>query len=214
VNTLNDIQIAVLEDDKAEINTYLQELDRKTESKMYLQAAEHCGFKTVELHGRRFAMRAEIATVMGYKDESGLRKLCQRYDLETLSPASFGQNVRKLISNELGLHPKDGRSVLVTWDVFLLAGMAGTTDAAKQIKLYLLKMEKAGRVASGVVDGANRHDTGINRVEKIVKIVDRATRIPDIFAKNNMYKLLNKELAGIVRLPVQTELLPSDEKSS
>ena len=36
MNTLNDIQIAVLEDDQAEIKTYLQELDRKTESRMYL----------------------------------------------------------------------------------------------------------------------------------------------------------------------------------
>ena len=159
-------------------------------------------------------MRSEIARVMGYKDESGLRKLCERYDLETLSPSAFGQNVRMLLNKELGLNKFDGKSVVIAWDVFLLAGMTGTTDAAKQVKLYLLKMEKAGRVASGIVESANRHDAGINRVEKIVKIVDRATRIPDKFAKNNMYELLNKELDGIVKLPVQAELLPDDKNSS
>lgn len=147
MKSMIDMQIAVMNEDHDEIRSILSELDRKTESDMFAKAASHFCFKTVEHRGRRLAMRSEIASVMGYKGESGLRMLCERHDLETVSLGAFAQDVRMLVCQDLGLHKFDGKTVFVGWDAFLLAGMESTTDAAKQVKLYLLQMERAGRVA-------------------------------------------------------------------
>jgi len=98
MNSISNMQIAILEDNRGAVREQLNRLDRRTEGEMFQQAAEHFGFKTVEHHGIRLAMRSEIARVMGYKDESGLRKLCERYDLDAVSLGTFGQNVRTSVA--------------------------------------------------------------------------------------------------------------------
>jgi len=50
------------------------------------------------------------------------------------------------------LHPNDGKTVFIGWGAFLIAGMQGTNPAARAVQLYLLQMERAGRVAGTIVD--------------------------------------------------------------
>ena len=201
-----DLQIAVLEDDKPEIHALLSELDRRTESEMFARAAEHFGFKTVEVHGRRLAMRSEIASVMGYKDESGLRKLAQRYDLESVSPGTFGQNVRMFVAEQLGLHKKDGKTILVGWETFLLAGMQGTNPAAGEVKIYLLRMEKAGRVAGGALSVAQQRTNRLNEADKVSQIAARIDRMHNSAYKQNVAKYLNELLDGALQVPFEGDL--------
>lgn len=211
MSSITDFQIAVLSDDKAHIRELLNEVDRRSENDMFRKAGEHFGFKTVEHQGRRLAIRAEIARVMGYKDESGLRKVCERYDLATLSLGGFGQNVRMLIIETFGLHPQDGKTVLVGWETFLLAGMQGQSDEARQVQLYLLQMEKAGRVAGATLDIAKGRHMRIGEAGKVVMMVSRAERIKSKTLRTNVLRYVDDVLDGALKLPGQGDLFGEEE---
>ena len=206
MKSMIDLQIAVLNEDQNEIHSILNELDRKTESEMFAKAARHFGFKTLEHHGRRFVMRRHLAPVFGYIDESGLRKLCERHDLETVSLGAFGQNVRDLAVQELGLSRNDGKSIFVGWDAFLLAGMESTTDAAKQVKLYLLQMERAGRVAGGALDAVKARANRINEADKISLIASRIDRMQNNTFRQQVAELLDEVLDGALGVAKQSRL--------
>lgn len=210
MKSILDLQIAVLGEDNEAVQDILSEIDRKTESQMYMKAAEEFGFQTIEHHGRRLAMRRQIAKVMGYMDESGLRKLCERHDLETVSMGTFGQSVRDIAVRELGLKRNDGKSIFIGWDAFLLGGMQGTTAEAKKIQLYLLSMERAGRVASGAIDITKARASKISEADKVVSMVARAERISNQKLKQATLKYLDEVLEGALVIPEQLLLL--DEK--
>lgn len=201
-----DLEAAILSQDRGQISDYLAEIDRKTESAMFLQASEHFGFRTVEHHGRRFAMRAEIGRVMGYIDESGLRKMAERYDLESLSLGSFGQDVRIKFADQLGLSPKAGRTTLVGWDTFLVAGMQGTNEAAHAVKLYLLNIERAGRMAAGVTDAARERSRRIDDAAKVVNMVSKASREKNANIRARLMEYIDAATDGALQLPRQLEL--------
>lgn len=201
-----ELEAAILSEDQSQIRDYLAEIDRKTESAMFRQASEHFGFRTVEHHGRRFAMRAEIGRVMGYIDESGLRKMASRYDLEAISVGTFGQGVRMSIVEELGLDKRDGKTVLVGWDTFLLAGMHGTNDAAKAVKLYLLNIERAGRVAAGVTDVARERSRRIDDAAKVVNMVSKASREKNAQVRARLMEYIDAATDGALNLPKQLEI--------
>lgn len=201
-----DLQIAVLNKDHDTIKSILSELDRRTESDMFQRAAAHFGFKSVEHHGRRFSMRAEIARVMGYKGESGLRMLCERHDLEAVKVGTFAQNVRMSFAETLGLHANDGKTVLVGWDVFLLAGMESTTDAAQTVKAYLLQMERAGRVAGAALDVAHSRLLRIQDAEKVSLIAFRLDRMKDTEFKKKVAAYLDDVLDGALDIRPQRDL--------
>ncbi len=179
MTNLIDLQIAVLDEDIDETQSLIREIDRRTESDVYSKAAAHFGFKTIEHLGRQFAMRAEVAHIFGYKGESGLRMLCERYQIETVSMGSFAQNVRIKIREELKLPEKDGKTVFIGWDAFLLAAMESKTPQAKAVKSYLLKMERAGRVAAGALDFAKERNDRIKQTRVIVQLIGEVDRIKD-----------------------------------
>ncbi len=206
MSSILDMQIAVLNDDGDAVHSILSELDRKTESEMFQRAADHFGFQTAEHHGRLLAMRAEIATVMGYKDESGLRKLCQRHDLETVSLGTFGQNVRMSIAEQMGLHPNDGKTIFVGWDAFLVAGMGATSPAAKNVQAYLLQMEKAGRVAGSALSMAQQRMQRISEANKVSLIASRVDRMQNNALKKKVATYLDDVLDGALGLANQLDL--------
>lgn len=212
MTTINDLQIAMLSDDKAHIRELLNEIDRRSENDMFRKAGEHFGFKTVEHQGNRLAIRAEISRVMGYKDESGLRKVCDRYDFGTLSLGGFGQNGRMLLIETFGLHPQDGKTVLVGWETFLLAGMQGQSDEARQVQLYLLQMEKAGRVAGATLSIAKGRSQRIGDTDKVVRMVCRAETIKNAALKSKLLRMIDETVDGALELPQQGNLFEGNSK--
>lgn len=201
-----EFEAAILADDTRQIRELLSEIDRKTESQMFLNAADNFGFRTIEHHGRRLAMRAEIARVMGYQGESGLRMLASRYDLEAVSIGTFARDVRMFATEQLGLDKRDGKTVLVGWDTFLLAGMQGNNDAAKAVKLYLLKIERAGRLAAGVADAATERSRRINDAAKVVAMVTRASKEKNAAIRSRLLEYIDASVDGALNIPKQLEM--------
>lgn len=146
---LNTLQIALIDDDRAGVQSLLSEIDRKTENEAFRLAGEHFGFQTAEWSGRRIAYQGDLARVFGYSDPSGLRKLAERYDLEALEMGWFGQNVLTRIRAAFNLEAKTSRAIFFTWPTFLVAGMVSTTANADAIKRYLLDSERAARIGGG-----------------------------------------------------------------
>lgn len=179
MTTINDVRIAVLQNDTPKVQTLIREIDRRTESEVFQKAAKEFGFETIEHLGRRFTMRRHLAPIFGYKGESGLRMLCERYQIETVPLGSFAQPVRDNAISEFGLKRTDGKTVFIGWDAFLLAAIESTTPQAKAVHAYLLQMEKAGRVAAGVLDFAKERDQRIQQTRTIVKMIGEVDRIKD-----------------------------------
>ncbi len=83
-SSLISLELALHDGNPKEVRGLLNEWDLKTEADVFLKAANVFGFETVEHRGRRYEYRAQIATILEYVNESGLRKLCKKWDLDTL----------------------------------------------------------------------------------------------------------------------------------
>jgi hypothetical protein len=208
MNSLIDLQIALLDEDKPAVHTALAEIDRITENEAFRKAGEHFGFATVEACGKRVANRTDLSRIFGYGAESGLRMLAERYDLESLPIGAYAQNVRMLITESLSISKFDGKAVLCDWRTFLVAGMVSTTAASDAIKRYLLKMEQAARVGAGAIDFAKAERMRIESSAKVVTLLAKADRIKTAELQRLAYSEINKLLDTALVLP-QGELFGS-----
>ena len=212
MSSMIDLEIAVINHDHDVVKSLMSDLDRRTELAMFKKAADHFGFKLLEHRGRGFAMRRELAPIFGYIGESGLRMLCERYDLETVSLGTFAQDVRMLVIEKMDLHPNDGKTVFVNWDTFLIAGMESQNEAARKVKAYLLQMERAGRIAGGALDLANSRTLRINHADKITRIAARVDRINDQQLKTQLGIYLNEVLDDALDITKQLDLFNQPPK--
>jgi hypothetical protein len=201
-----DLEIAVLNKDKDAVQKIIAEIDRRTENEMFQKAGEHFGFKTVEANGRRIAFRAELAAVFGYSDESGLRKLTEKYRLESFQIGGFGQEVRNLLMQEFNISKFAGRAVFVCWQTFLIAGIDSITTQAEEVKRYLLQMERAGRIAAGSRDIASAKNARIVQGEKVVAMVSKADRIADKHLRHQTLLYIDDIVDGALNVPKQLDL--------
>ncbi|WP_067519560.1 hypothetical protein [Endozoicomonas ascidiicola] len=202
MKSLIELQIAVLADDNTGIQSYLSEIDRKTETELFQRAGEHFGFKTVLIEGRCYGRRSSLARVFGYTDESGVRKIFTRLQIPTRSIGSFGQNVRSELIEALDLSPKDTKATLICWDSFLVAGMHSTTDQAKQVQKYLLETERAARIANGVGLDLDLHKVRQNRLaeaDQVSKMLARVDRIQDASMKRVALAEINDAMGGTLK---------------
>lgn len=198
-----DLEIALLNSDKPGVRAVIDYMDLRTQNVCFLRAAEHFGFKTVQAYGKRVANRADLARVFGYKDESGIRKLAERYELEAHSMAAYAQNVRRLLATELDLHKFTNKLVLVGWETFLVAGMAATNPAAEVVKLYLLEAERAARIAGGTLDIIDSDKHRIDRMSKVVAMVCKADRLKDQALRLKVLGCVDEVLEGVLAIPKQ-----------
>jgi len=208
---LSDLQIALIDNSKAGVRAVIDEIDRRTENEMFRRAGEHFGFKTAETGGRRIGYLPEIAGVMGYSDASGLRKLAERYDLESVAMGGYGQNVRQFLLETFGIHKQAGHATFVTWPIFLVAGMVSTTAKAEAIKRYLLDCERAARVGGGMLDIARSQDARLDRAAKVVAMVSKADRIADAALRQQVLIHIDDALDGALHIPRQGDLFSSVE---
>lgn len=144
---MGSLQIALINNDAAAVRAELSEIDLRTESEMFRKAGAHFGFKTAEAYGREVLYLPILATVLGYSDPSGPRKLAERYSLEVYTLAGYGQSVRQLLLESFGLSKYTPNATFITWSSFLVAGMVATTREADAVKRYLLECERAARIS-------------------------------------------------------------------
>lgn len=206
MKSILELQIAVMSDDKSGVHAVLDDIDRRTENDMFRKAGEHFGFETMEWNGRLIAFRPDLSCVFGYSDESGLRKLGERYDLEAIQLGWFGQNVRTKAIETFKIEGKVSRATFVTWQTFLLAGMVSTTPAADSIKMYLLQSEKSARVAAGTL--AITRDSQLDAAAKVINLISRADRIKTTQLRDYALHHLDDLLDGALGLPKQGDLFP------
>jgi hypothetical protein len=180
---LTEFQIAVINDDRSEVAELLMELDRRTEREHFRRAAAEFGFRLLEHRGKCHAMRRELAPLLGYMDESGLRKLCEKYEIEGVSLGAFGPEVRMFAQENLGIHPNDGKTIFIGWDGFLLAGARGESEAARKVFAYLLRAERAGRIAGGALSIAKGRESRLREAERVVNIASKYSKLPPALQK-------------------------------
>ncbi|TKA91808.1 hypothetical protein FAZ79_00445 [Guyparkeria sp. SB14A] len=206
-----DLEIAVLNQDHDKIQSLIGDLDRKTELEMFRKAADHFGFNLLEHRGRGYAMRSELARVFGYGNESGLRRLCERHDTESIPVGALGEDAKSLAVKALGIKRNDGKTTLVAWDTFLIAGMESQTDASKTVKAYLLQMERAGRVAGGALDIAKSRELRLKEADRVSMIAARLDRMKDNTLRRKVSAYLDEVLDGALDIDKQRDLFALPE---
>lgn len=200
---LNDLQIALIDNDTARVHAVIDDIDRRTENEMFRRAGEHFGFATVETGGKRIAYLPEISAALGYADPSGLRKLVERYDLDSVSLGGYGQNVRQFLLETFSIHKQAGHATFVTWPVFLIAGMVATGAKAHPIKRYLLECERTARVGGASLTVAQAREARIANAASVVSMLSKADRIQEPHLRQLALHHINEALDGALRLPEQ-----------
>jgi len=136
-----------------DVQEVLRTLDEKTANEMMKGFSERYGFKVVEINGRVFTTAKELMKVFGYADEKAVRKLLNEYDVEMLT-------IKDLVSSELevpklkglliqrfGLSPQApvSKLKLLDYKAFLVIALNSRTEKAKEVKEYVINMEKEAR---------------------------------------------------------------------
>lgn len=148
INSIGDLQIALIEDDNQAIKGYIERLDRETANLAMTQAGVHFGFPTVEIEGVVRTSAGHLGRVFGYTRPDSLVKLLDRRGVVGPSVGGFRHNggIIKAIHETLKLDPSDYKSILYDWPAFLIGGMNSTNEEAQVVQSYLLRMEKVARV--------------------------------------------------------------------
>jgi hypothetical protein len=153
-------------------------LDKISANKRLKKMGEEKGFLTFE-HQECFAgwrfMRASDAALLlyGTTDTSSLAKLCGRYDLLLYSLRSVGHHGQQIIRNYFNIAPKAPNFTFASWKHFLLGGLKGETDLAKQVGAYLLAMETHGRIR----EETDEQDPGAALHRMVDILVDHTTTL-------------------------------------
>jgi hypothetical protein len=152
INSVGDLQIALLENNNDAIKNYIERLDRETANEAMTRAGEFFGFPTVEIEGVIRTSSGHLAKVFGYKRSDFFKELLDRRGIYGIKMGGFRHDTGS-IRAKLGLIEKDFSSVLYDWPAFLIGGMNSTNEEARVVQAYLLKMEKIARI--GIV--ATKH---------------------------------------------------------
>lgn len=207
MKTITDLDIAVLTDNTDEVHSVIQELDRKTESAVFAKAAEHFGFKTIKHAGRRYAMRREISKIFGYTNESGLRKLCEKYQLETIQLGDRVLAGRDKAVEDLDLKRLDPKTALIGWEAFLLASIESTTPQARAVHGYLLAMERAARIAAGaLLEKKTAANAEVKHIESLASAVIKLEKVKDERLRQFLTERLDDVLDGALGVTKQPDL--------
>lgn len=204
--SLTSSEVALLEGSNEQVSEFFSEMDRKSANEMMRKAGEQFGFATMAVNGMVVAKMATASNILGYSDPSGLSKLLERYQIMTYQIGWFGHDVRTMMRKTFDLSEKDSKATFITWDAFLLVSMYGQTEAAKKMKLYLLKMEAIARVAMGKdsklqAEARNYDLKRLNAQVSLVKTIERMTSI-------NIYE----EFFGVkLNMPQQGDIFAAGE---
>jgi len=146
MESLVKLEMALLEDNSESVSDYLSEIDQRTANAAMKEAGEAFGFRTMSANGTVWTTMGMLAQIFGYNSVSGVFNLTEKYQLITSKIGCFTPQMKNWAREIFNLSGKDGHSNFVSWDTFLVLGMAGRGGASDRVKLYLLKAERAFRI--------------------------------------------------------------------
>jgi hypothetical protein len=146
INSIGDLQIALLEDNNNAIKNYIERLDRESSNEAMTRAGEQFAFPIVEIEGVIRTSGGHLAQLFGYKQTHSLTDLLLRRGISGIKVAGFTHDAKSLIREKLSLGDKDYSAILYDWPAFLVGGMNSTNEEAKAVQAYLLRMEKIARI--------------------------------------------------------------------
>ena len=149
INSLDDLQIALMEDDNGAIREYIERLDRESANQAFKAAGEFFSFPTYEIEGSVRTSGGHLARVFGYKSPYKLTELLERRGILGTKLSGYSHHGSIQIKQGLTLDPDDNRSILYEYPAFLIGGMNSTNREARAVQLYLLRCERLARM--GVV---------------------------------------------------------------
>ncbi len=147
MKSILDLQHALLKDDPDAVSDFFSEANRRTSNASMQAAADQFGLKVAFLDGWLVTSTAEIAKLMGYKSDSAVRNLRQKYNLMSFNCGTSSPMMTKL-AEVFDLHRNDGRTLFCGWDTVLVAAMKGRTEEAESIQAYLIECERTVRLLS------------------------------------------------------------------
>lgn len=133
MKSILDLQHALLRDDPDAVSEFFSEANRRTSNQSMQAAADRFGFKVAFLDGWLVTTTGEIANLMGYKSDSAVRNLRQKYNLMAFNCGTSSSVMTKL-AEVFDLHRNDGRTLFCAWDTVLVAAMKGRTRKQRASK--------------------------------------------------------------------------------
>ncbi|NPB03700.1 MAG: hypothetical protein GXO39_04725 [Thermotogae bacterium] len=135
------------------VQEVLQKIDEQTANEMMKGFSKRYGFKVVEISGKVFTTAKELMRVFGYSDEKAVRKLLNEYDVEMLTIKDLVSSelqvpkLKDLLIQRFELSPQTPVSKLKLLDyrAFLVIALNSKTEKAKEVKEYVINMEKEAR---------------------------------------------------------------------
>lgn len=173
------LEKALLEENIDDVKGYILEIDRKTSNEAFRLLGEYLGLTTMEIEGVRYSHLGSTSQIMGYSDPSGLSKLMSTYQIMTPKIGWYGLEVRPRIREVFNLNPKDSEATFISYEGLLIAGMQGTTDGAKKIKLYLLAAERTARIGIATIDEFKYEAHRLRTLEKTIVLAAKISRMEE-----------------------------------
>ncbi len=135
------------------VREVLEAIDEKTANDVMKGFAQRYGFKVVEINGRTYTTAKELMKVFGYSDEKAVRKLLNEYEVEMLTINDLVSSelevlkMRELLTQAFQLSSKTPLSKLKLLDykAFLVIALNSRTEKAREVKEYIMEMEKQAR---------------------------------------------------------------------
>lgn len=195
MRSLITLEKALLEENIDGVKGYLSEIDRKTANECFKLLGEHLGLTTMEIEGIHYAHLGSASQIMGYAHVSGLLKLMGAYQIMISKIGWFGLEVKTRIRKTFGLDEKDSKATFIPYEGILLAGMVGTTEGAKKIKLYLLKCEQALRLGIETLDQLKLEAHRLKKIKRTITLAAKLSNMTDGLFKDSAIEAYER-LAG------------------
>jgi hypothetical protein len=154
--TLHTLEIALLDQHTADVQAFFAAADVASGNDALLDAGQEYGFQTwasdsSPMNGHAIMLARDLAKLMyGKEDTSPLGRLLRSYGFDFLRLEGSDDQGKTLLREHFHLGKFDGKAAFATWQHFLVVGMYGQTEQARKVKAYLLKREKASRIAEKV----------------------------------------------------------------
>jgi hypothetical protein len=188
---LVQLQQAVLNDDRANIESYFAALDQISANKRLEAMGEHYGFTTFwepdAFDGWRVMLGQDLAHVMyGTRDTSSLRQLMKRLGFDLIDSRGKVHDTLSLKAH-FGLAKTVSHASFATWQHFLVASFNGATPLARKVGSYLLAMEREGRIQEEMQ--LQRPGTAIERLRQ--SLLDRANDLTEAVILHDDHLLIH-----------------------
>jgi hypothetical protein len=154
--TLQSLELAILDHQQEDVRAFFEAADLSSGNDALFQAGQEYRFQTYinaepPINGHAIMLARDLAKLMyGKEDTSHPGHLLKQYGFDFVRLEGCGPEIQTLLRDHFHLSKFDGKAAFATWQHFLVVGMYGQTEQARKVKAYLLKREKASRIADKV----------------------------------------------------------------